>query len=52
MLAEIIIAAKFRVIAVCMGDDSLVYGFPGIDVEIALRAIKAFVSKFYEWHEL
>ncbi len=50
-MTEIMIAACTRMIAMGMGDDRLVHRPPGIDIKIALCAIKTFIGKCNEGHK-
>ena len=50
MMTEIVLAAPACMIAVGMGDHSLVHTLPGINVESPGRAVQSFVRKFNQRH--
>lgn len=49
-MTEIMLHAPPGMIAMCVGDDSIVYRSPGIDVEVALPAKQTFIGEFNERH--
>jgi hypothetical protein len=48
MVAEVVLVPRISMVAVRMGNNSIVHRFPGINEEFAGRAKQAFICKFYQ----